>query len=411
LPSPGPPTVLETGTTRYEVKEKSSNYIRINLDDLDRLISSTHKLFRQTTNFLDQAVKSVDVERAQQLQSERTAVNDSFLTLASELVDLRMVTIDRTLHRTLRAGRAVARAAGKEIDFVVRGEGLMLDKSLAEAIADPLIHLVRNAVDHGIENANERLRSGKSDRGRIVIEAANVQGQTQVTVSDDGCGIDAGLVSEAAALLGVVPPGSQLGLQQCLRIIFRRGFSTARQVSATSGRGVGLDAVETAIEQVGGGIRVASVAGKGASFEILLPVTFGLLDVVVVEVDDKKYLIDAAHVIGSQSFAPENLEITGPMYCVRVDDGYLKLQFLSQMLGSRVPSDPKGTLLICQPGKNEFTTIPPVAVLVDEVTEAQKVLVRNLGSRGSRWFGVAGASELRDGTVALLLDLPRLLNS
>jgi chemotaxis protein histidine kinase CheA len=99
------------------------------------------------------------------------------------------------------------------------------------------------------------------------------------------------------------------------------------------------------------------------------------------------------------------------MYCLRVDDGYLKLHFLSQLLGSRVPSDPKGTLLICQPGKNDSTTIPPVAVLIDEVMEAQKVLVRNLGSRGSRWFGVAGASELRDGTVALLLDLPRLLNS
>jgi len=290
---------------------------------------------------------------------------------------------------------------------------LMLDKSLAEAIADPLIHLVRNAVDHGIETVNERLSRGKKKRGRIVIEAASVQGQTRVTVSDDGRGIDASLVSEAAVHLGVVPEGSQLGLPQCMRIIFRPGFSTAGRVSVTSGRGVGLDAVEDAIEQVGGGIRVASVTGEGSSFEIRLPVTFGLLDVVVVEVGDRRYLIDAAHVLERHPFVAADVESNESARHIKLYEEYLNLVFLSEVLGQtslQLDEEIAREVLVCQTVKTDSSEARHVALLVDAAVGPQKVLVRNLGSRGSRWFGVAGASELRDGTVALLLDLPRLLN-
>src|SRR6185503_19139240 len=221
-------------------------------DDLDRLISSTHQLFRDTHEYVAQLVDSSDA--SDELQAKASELDASFLSLASELVNLRMVPLDRVLQRAFRAGRSVAAAAGKEIDFKVVGHSLKIDKSLSDAIADPLIHLVRNAVDHGIETADERSKVGKGRRGTISIEAKASQGQTRIRVTDDGRGIEPELVRVAGRRLGVLTDDRQIDMEKSLRLIFRSGFSTAATISETSGRGVGLDVVENSIEAVGGAI-------------------------------------------------------------------------------------------------------------------------------------------------------------
>ena len=351
-------------------KRRAPDSVRISLEDLDRIISSTHKLCRHAT-------------------SDVSGLERALLELSAELVNLRMVTAEKLLSRALRAGRSAAAATAKEIEFELRGQDLLLDKSLSEAIADPLVHLVRNAVDHGIENADVRVQLGKPRNGRIIIEAAAFQGQTRVVVTDDGRGIDPAIVEKAAKRLGIVDPDAVLDPEKCVRLLFRAGFSTALEVSNISGRGVGLDVVETGVEEVGGSVRVSSQTGKGSTFEIRLPVTFGFLDVVPVTVAGRRYLIDAAHVISKST------NETRPV----------PLGSLLGQGGDDQPSAPQATLM-CQFGDQSAN---PVALSVDEIGETQPALIRGLGSRSGRWFGVAGASEMRDGSVVLLLDLPRLV--
>lgn len=356
----------------------TTDSVRISLEDLDRIISATHKLFRQTSALSDETIQS-DLERG-------------LLDLSADLVQLRMVPVGRLLQRALRAGRSAALATGKEIDFILRGEDLLLDKSLSESIADPLVHLVRNAVDHGIEENEAREKLGKTRSGKIVIEATAFQGQTRITVTDDGRGIDPAIVAKAAKRLGVLNQDAIIDSDQCIRLLFRAGFSTALEVSRFSGRGVGLDVVETGVEDVGGSVRVRSQLGRGSAFEIRLPVTFGLLKVIPVTVAGRQYLIDAAYVISNANTAND-------VHPVRLSS------FLGQTTDEQIH---ERVVLFCEFAE-QSSPKRQVALIVDEIGELQHALIRGLGSRSGRWFGAAGASELRDGSVVLLLDLPRLV--
>lgn len=411
------PAVAEPSADQTRSVEKHSDvaYIRINLEDLDRLISQTYSLFRETTTWFDRAVDQSKADAHLELEGQASHLADEFIELAADMVNLRMVSIDRLLQRSLRAGRAAARAAGKEIDFIVRGRELMLDKSLSEAITDPVIHLVRNAVDHGIESAGERIAVGKSPKGTVRVEASTIQGQTRIVVTDDGKGVDPDAVLRTAVKLRLVPKDSSMGMDKSLRMIFRPGFSTAHEVSETSGRGVGLDVVESAIEDLGGAIRVASTFGIGSRFEIRLPVTFGLLDTIVVNAMGQRYLLDATHVVSSRRSGAAEVRTLMFERSVKIGDDDVPVHSLPELLGQpHFDNGAGGTLVLCElrrdDDERDDQLLNKFYLLVDEVG-TEKVLVRNLGSRGARWFGVAGAAELRDGTVALLLDLPRLLEA
>jgi two-component system, chemotaxis family, sensor kinase CheA len=394
--------------TRSEAENAStkSNLIRINLDQLDRIISSTHRLYRKTIK----SFAPVEGAPADEFKNAAADVRQSFIELAADLVHLRMVSVDRTLQRAARAGRAAAVAIEKEIDFIVTGHELLLDKSLVDAVADPLIHLVRNAVDHGIENREQRLKAGKKAKGTVRIEAVSMQGQTRITVSDDGRGVDPAAVASAASRMGVLDDGAVIGLDHSVRLLFLPGLSTSSKVSDTSGRGVGLDVVETAIEEVGGAVRVASEAGKGSTFEIRLPVTFGLLDVLVIQAGGQSYLVDTAHVNSCEAVGPD---IKGGEVLHPLGDR-VPVFLLNELLGQTNGNTARDTheVLFCQLAQLDSavtSSISGFALEVEAVGERQQVLVRNLGSRGGRWFGVAGAAELDDGSVVLLLDLPRLV--
>ena len=394
----------------------ASTLIRINLDDLDRVISSAHKLFRETTAGFDRAIENLsDPGVRLELESKAAGVSNSFMELAAQIISLRMTSIDRILQRALRSGRAAALAAGKEVDFVITGSDLLLDKSLCDAIGDPLIHLVRNAVDHGIENPAQRSQNGKSERGSIRIEVSTRQGQTSVTVKDDGRGIDPAEVSEVAISLGIAVEGTILDMDHSLRLIFRPGFSTVASASGISGRGVGLDVVETAVEQVGGEVRVASKPGVGSSFEIRLPTTFGLLEVVDVSSGDHSYIFDNGHILSCKSIGVQEIETVESGKVVDFQSELWPVIYLRELLGqpSAGYSDNQQLgVVLCQISKEDSDgteSFERIAIIVDAIGEKRQVLVRNLGTHGSRWYGVAGAAELRDSTVALLLDLPRLL--
>jgi two-component system, chemotaxis family, sensor kinase CheA len=398
-----------------------ANFVRTDLETLDRLISTTHELFRRTSNALDLSAGRSDSERLQSLNEELKA---SFLSVEDELINLRMVSLGPTLQRAVRAGRTAARLAEKEIDFEVTGGDLRLDKLLADAIADPLIHLIRNAVDHGIEDAETRAQAGKSGRGSVHIEASSEGGRSRVSVTDDGRGIDPELVSAAAKRLGILESDIDLDFERSLRLIFRPGFTTVDSVSDLSGRGVGLDVVETEVEQAGGELRVSSRPGVGTTFEIRLPVTFGLMEAKVVVSGGQRYCIAASETLAGEKNGRE-ASITNAQQLPQVS--------LQQLLGqpslvtqtvslrsdatdaseSKKNSPQAAQLITCLfSDERDGTTgrIPKsVRIVVDEIQGTEKVLVRGLGRHAGRWYGVAGATELSDGSIALVLDLPRLL--
>lgn len=389
-----------------------ANFVRTDLAKLDHLISLTHELFRTTANALGIAAsqKQSNKNGREQLQSCDETIRKSFMELENELINLRMVSLGLTLQRAMRTGRMAARATGKEIDFEVSGKDLRVDKVLADALADPLIHLIRNAVDHGIESADERLRLGKNICGKIRIDAISEGAQSRIRVSDDGRGIDPVLISEAAARLGIVTEPAELDFDRSVRLIFRAGFSTLATASEVSGRGVGLDVVETAVEQVGGELRVSSKPGMGTTFEIRLPVTFGLLSATVLVANGNRYCIPANQVVDISDAVREKKRVKK----VRPhnDDEPMNL---SELLGQS--SRPKRSSKSAQQLTCQLSTMQQqangdsrkdVRLIVDEVKGTEEILVRSLGRHSGRWYGVAGATELRDGSLALVLDLARL---
>jgi two-component system, chemotaxis family, sensor kinase CheA len=384
-----------------------SNFVRTDLDKLDRLISSTHALWRMTSTTFELAMSQLPAP-SEELHKLKQQIEGSFISLEDELINLRLVSLGPTLQRAARAGRAAARLEQKEINFEISGADIHLDRLLVEAIAGPLIHLVRNAVDHGCETVEERTRAGKPPRGTVRIEAISEGSQSRVRVVDNGRGINPKIISAAAERLGLASGAAPLDMEQSLRIIFRPGFTTLTAPSAVSGRGVGLDVVETAVEQVGGELRVSSKPGAGTTFEIRLPVSFGLVATNVIVSAGKRYCIPASQTLGIDA--------------IDVVDGasganQIPQVLLRDLLGQPEEADDSTSrlqLITCQfTDERAGADIQSrsVGVVVDEVEGPQEVLVRNLGRHAGRWYGIAGATELRDGTVALVLDLPRLLAS
>lgn len=405
------PVVSDSGLP-FAPATSFAGFVRADLEKLDRLISSTDELFRSSSSALDLALSQQGSASAQQehLRGLSNKIRKQFLGVEHELISLRLVSLRPTLQRAARAGRAAARLVGKEIDFDITGGELRVDKLIAEAIANPLVHLVRNAVDHGIENAPARAAAGKNSRGRISIRAISEGSQSRVRIMDDGRGIDPVEIAGAARRLGlaaiVAPDVEHIDIDRSLRLIFRPGFTTLDTASEVSGRGVGLDVVETAIEQVGGELRVSTEPGRGTTFEIRLPVTFGIIAANVVVSAGIRYCIPADQTLGIDA--------------IDLVDGasganQLRQVSMRDLLGQRDDDEDAGNqmhLITCQFTDERAGREPEskcVGIVVDRVEGPQEVLVRTLGRHAGRWYGIAGATELKDGTVALVLDLPRLL--
>ena len=399
--------------------------VRVSLDELDRLVSAAHELFNDAMRALDLAPR-VESGGAELSSSDARAakVRRRFVELEEGLIGLRMTTVGRTLERAARAGRAVARASGKSVEFVVRGGDARLDKAIAERVADPLLHLVRNAVDHGLEPSAERLAAGKPERGAVRLEAAAEGGSVTLRVADDGRGINPELVARAATARGLLPEGSRLTESQALRLIFRPGFSTATELSTFSGRGVGLDVVERAIELAGGELLVWTRAGAGTTFEMRLPTTLALMRATFVSSGGHRYCLDARGVV-------ETYEDLHEVNDAGLDGSQQEAEAVTNWRGRKIPLVRLGELLgqparatrmdegarvvIVRRGEDggaaAASTGAYYALLVDELLGEGEVLVRGLGRHAKRWRGVSGATELDDGTVALVLDLPRLIEA
>lgn len=392
----------------------SSTFVRIEIEELDRLISASHELFGQTVAALDLVSDSLAADSQTELKNLDAQIRQSLVSLEEQIIQLRMVSLDRVIQRAIRAGRVAARVSGKEIEFSTVGAQMRIDKVVCDAIADPLLHLVRNAVDQGIEMPAERVRAGKGAVGNVRIEASSSGGRVRFLIADDGRGIDPEVVSKAAARLGLVAEGTLLSSEKSLRLIFRPGFSTAATVSSVSGRGVGLDIVERAIEHAGGAVRVRTQVGQGTEFEIRLPASLGVLRALVVTSNGHRYCVDASQIVHRQKFASDEATLdSGQSFRWRNEE--VPLVGVRRLLAQPI-AGPNGGLqvLVCEfPAETVDDPAGPKthhAFVVDSIEGTEEVLVRGLGRHAALWPGIVGATELRDGTVALVLDLSLLFS-
>jgi two-component system chemotaxis sensor kinase CheA len=284
-------------------------------------------------------------------------------------------------------------------------------------MADPLLHILRNAVDHGIETAAERTAAGKTARGLVRLEATVEGSRIILRVADDGRGIDALRVTRAARGQGIIEADKLLTKEQALRLIFRPGFSTASTVSSVSGRGVGLDVVEKAIELVGGELRVSSEHATGTVFEMILPTTLALASAVIINSAGYHYCIDEKHIAETGFVASGDIERNGDVEQINWRGSLVPLVRMRQLLAQPPLGDMNGesvAVIISAPSmtkEKDASGVRQTALVVDALGERTEALVRGLGRHAARWRGISGGTVLSDGTVALVLDLPHLLES
>src|SRR5882762_2243185 len=387
----------------------SKETVRVDLRQLDELISGASELFRYSTNALASLNASGD---RLPFETATRHLRRRFVELEERLLKLRLVPAGEVLGRAAsRAGRIAARRLNKQVDFEIAGGDVGIEKSLADTIADPLLHLVRNAVTHGIESPAEREAAGKSAVGLIRLSAFNEGSRIHITVTDDGRGIDWNRIAAAATAQGITPKASDLSADQCLRLIFRPGFSTSSRLSELSGRGIGLDVVDRAMEQAGGEVRVATEIGVGTTFAMIMPATLALVQCLLVQSGDQLYAIESAGVTeGEVTKRDGRFEFRGEP---------LPVLHLSSLLGQsefhaegttivwRAQSNGAGVAL----NKKNDQDQSRYALVVDSVKGHQETLVRSLGRHASRWAGVCGAAELFDGHIVLMLDIEELIRT
>jgi two-component system chemotaxis sensor kinase CheA len=400
-------------------------FVRVPLQELDELVTATHELFTDTLAILEQASAPETAAESEAGAATRAAraqrLREDFSALEERVMSLRMQPLMPVLERAARAARIAARAAGKEIELEVAGGDVRVDRALAEQVGEPLLHLLRNAIDHGIETASERRAAGKPARGRVRLEVAAEGSRVRVRVADDGRGIDTERVARVAVTQGLLEAGARITDEHALRLIFRPGFSTAGKVSDVSGRGVGLDVVEHALESAGGELRVRTASGEGTTFELRVPLTLALVRVIVVRARGYAYAIDASHVSATTYLEPADIESDETGRRALWQGKQLPLISIRSLLGDAMTALRAGDAGELLPviivrrerdaaGAWQSANAPEsFALAVESIEGEREALVRSLGRHATRWRGVSGAFTERDGTVVLLLDLPRLL--
>jgi two-component system chemotaxis sensor kinase CheA len=328
--------------------------------------------------------------------------------LIAELQDAvmasRLVPVWQIFDRFPRVVRDAARALGKDVDFVIEGRDIEVDRSLLDQLGDPLIHLLRNAVDHGIESPEVRSASGKSRTGRLVLSAARDRASVMVTVTDDGNGIDRAAILRKARSLGM-PEGDvpELSDEQVLRVIARPGFSTASQVSDYSGRGVGIDAVLSRVRGLGGSMELRTVQGQGTSLQLRLPATLAIVPALLTRVDSETYALPLTHVQETLHLTPDVVRAVRGRDVLVLRDEFLPLVRLRDVV--QLPArDAEGSQVVVIEVADRRA-----GVVVDQLIGQQEIVVKTFDTVRGAASCVTGATILSDGSPALILEATSLL--
>ena len=333
-------------------------------------------------------------------------------TIALELqkiaMSLRMVAIKGTFQKMIRLVRDLNASTGKSVDLVITGEDTEMDRTMVEELADPLMHMIRNSVDHGIEPLEKRLESGKSEKGTVRLSAFHQGGSIVVEIADDGAGLNTRRILDKAVERGIVPAGATLSDKEIFDLIFAPGFSTAETITGISGRGVGMDVVKQNIAKMRGKIEIDSVPGAGTTFRIFLPLTLAIIDGLIARVGDERFIFPTLSVC--ESFRPTPQMITrvqGKGEVVKVRDRLCPILRLYDhfQITPRTTEPCEGLLIVVESANQRR------CIMVDELIGKQEVVIKSLDERFKSNKCVAGAAIMGDGRVGLILDARELVQA
>ena len=388
-----------------EVNSKLKEVVKVDLERVDNLVEAIGELV-----IVESMVSNAPEIR--QLPPHLRNYLGQFAKITRELQELgmcmRMVPVRAEFQKVNRIMRDLARRGNKQVRMELAGEGTEMDRIMVEQIADPLVHLIRNAVDHGIESAEERRAAGKPETGTVRLTACHESGSIIIEISDDGRGINRERVLAKAISQGIIDKNAVLSDAQIFDLLFAPGFSTAQQVTEISGRGVGMDVVKRNIESVRGRIITSSVAGKGTTFRLVLPLTLAIIDGMVIRCGDERFILPTLNIVESLQPTSEMLfSITGTNEHILVRGQTLPLVRLNRLLDVRgSENDPtKALIIIVESLRTQ------IALLVDEVVMKQQVVIKTLNHEldASRMF--AGAAILSNGRVGLIVNVESLIDA
>jgi two-component system chemotaxis sensor kinase CheA len=404
--------------------------VRVDLSKIDDLSGIAHELSIEAQKLSDMAghflsEAGLGARERFDLKAIVRRIEREFLELEERLVELRMISLAQTFTRAGRLAARLARDLGKSVNVEIEGRDTLIDKMIADRIADPIYHILRNSIDHGIETPQERRLEGKNARGKIRLEAKLEGTRALLSITDDGRGIDVAAVHRRAVAIGAIVEDDVLSEEEILRLIFHPGFSTAEKISSVSGRGVGLNAAERAVHELGGEIRVSSERGKGATFEIAVPATLVMISAFIVRASEWLYAINVGQIIELIYVNPDeilgrdgkrSIEWRGaaiPLVELRYLLGLGGARLLHQMTDETATNgEAKQRALKVQTHLPVFITRAAdryAAIVVEQFIEQREIIVKSLGPLGRKIRGVIGAVDLEGGDVALVLDLQSLL--
>jgi len=386
--------------------QSAETSVRVNTEKLDSLVDLVGELVI--------AQSLVEQNSAFAMIRDRKLINDfsHLKRITTDLqkisLSLRMVPIRQTLQKMIRLVRDLSKKSGKGVDLVMSGEETEIDRNMVESLYDPLVHMIRNAIDHGIELPARRKEIGKDEVGRIFLKAYQKGGNVIIEIEDDGQGLNRTKILKKAEARGLVSGGASLTDYQIDNLIFEPGFSTADQVTDISGRGVGMDVVKRTVDKLKGKVEIVSVEGKGCRFVMRVPLTLAIMDGIVVQIGADRYIIPTVFVKETLKPRPEDVStVLHKGSWVKVRDSLLPLIRLHHLLGTGPEK--------CEPWENLVVVVENErsqrGLMVDDVLGKQEVVIKNLGEKLSHIKVVSGATIMGDGRVGLILDIHSLFEN
>lgn len=379
--------------------------VRVDIEKLDTLMNLVSELIIAKNSLVSASTMSGNSspavnEQIEYLESVTTSLHES-------VMKVRMVPIESTVNKFPRMVRDLQKKLGKKMELYMSGEETELDRTVVDQIGDPLMHLLRNSADHGLESAEVRKERGKPEVGSIFLDAYQDGNNVVIEVRDDGNGIDTKAVKNKAIERGVITPeqGENMSEKEIINLLFNAGFSTAKVVSDVSGRGVGLDVVRSMIESLSGEVEVKSKLGEGSTWTIRLPLTLAIIQALMVDIGDEKYAISLGSIQTIEDISPSDVKLVQAKEVIQLRDLVIPLVRLCDILDIPSKKNPEDNLVVVIVKKGDKLA----GLVVDELIGQQEIVIKSLGKYISKCKIISGATVLGDGEVALILDANTLI--
>jgi two-component system chemotaxis sensor kinase CheA len=383
--------------TEKKAKKEIDESIRVKLDRIDKINNVIGELVILQT--------VVSQRRYQYIQDDLSnksigSMGKLFKEVQELAMSLRMLPLKGTFQKMTRIVRDTSDALGKNVKLHMLGEETEVDKTVLEKLGDPLVHIIRNAVDHGVESPEDREAAGKDPIGNVELKATHEGSNLVIQVTDDGKGIDHEALFKKAVDKKIVSPNANMTPNEIVQLIFHAGFSMKEKVTEVSGRGVGMDVVKTNIESLGGEVKLASKIGEGSSLKIILPLTLAIIEGIVINAEDEKFVLPLSQVYEIIQVKDEEVqEFSGVSKLFKLRGEVLPLFWVNKKVGHKVKESNRHTVIIVRGLQHAF------GVVVDDILYQQQVVIKKLGADARGKKGIMGSAIMADGMPSIILDL------